>query len=172
MNVNSIISSLKNRYGVSLTKNSNTQFTVAYKTPNGKRSYIIVEHDYDNGTSKLSNGYSDPSHRGRGVGTALRAVATWILHLAGYKNIKHQGINKEKLTGPNQYPISTVIVRKHIGFKRYRRNEPSVPSNTYARKGSPRGNVGYNSKWNPNKRSVMKLKRTVRKSTIKLKKHR
>lgn len=170
MNLNTAIKWARSRYGVNINRNSDGIFTVAYKTPNGKRSYITVYFDDYEGTSSLANGYSDPGHRGQGIGTALRAVATWILYLSGYKNINHQGVNKEGLVGANQFPISTRLVRKHLGFKRNRENEPNKPSNQYSHKGSPQGEYGYSSKWKPNRRSVMTLKRTVRKSTGKLKK--
>lgn len=170
MNLNSAIIWARNRYGVNVSKNSNAQFTVAYKTPDGKRSYIEVKHNASAMTGNLASGYSNPFHRGQGIGTALRAVATWILYLSGYRTIKHQGVNQSNLVGPNEYPITTRLVRKHLGFKRYRKNEPNKPSNEYSHKGSPRGELGYNSRWTPNKLSVMRLKRTVRKSVHKLKK--
>ena len=172
MNLNKAITWARQTYGVNVNKNSNSNFTVAFKTSNGARSYIKVLHNSDNMSGNLSNGFSDPRHRGMGVGTALRALATWILYIAGYHSIKHQGVNKENLVGPNQYPVSTKLVRKHLGFKRYRRNEPNQPSNTYSHKGSPGGEFGYNSKWSPNRNAVLILKRTVRKSVPKLRKFR
>jgi hypothetical protein len=172
MNLNTAIIWARKTYGVNVNKNSNSNFTVAFKTSNGARSYIKVTHDPEKMNGKLANGFSDPGHRGMGVGTALRALATWILYIAGYHSIKHQGVNKESLVGPNQYPVSTKLVRKHIGFKRYRRNEPNEPSNNYSHKGSPSGEFGYNSKWTPNRRAVLTLKKTVRKSVPKLRKFR
>lgn len=170
MNLNQAITWARGRYGVNVNKTSNTELVVAYKTPNGKRSFIVAKHDPVTLIGKLTNGYSDPAHRGQGVGTALRAVATWILYLAGYEKIKHQGVNREGLVGPNEYPISTRIMRKHLGFKRYRRNEPAEPSNSYSHKGSPSGEYGYNSVWRVANKSVRKLKTAVRKSVTKLKK--
>lgn len=170
MSLNWAMNWAKTRYGVNVRKNSNTQFTVAYRTPNGKESYITAKHNPETVQATLASGYSDPNHRGQGLGTALRAIATWILYLGGYQTIRHQGVNKEGLVGPNEYPISTKIVRKHLGFRRFRKNEPEKPSNQYSHKGSPSGEFGYNSKWVPNRRSVMTLKKTVRKSTLKLKK--
>jgi len=151
--------------GIRVFSDGPRRFRVSYSKNTPIPSYISVVHKPDKLTAKLNSGFTHPKHRGKGLGTLLRAIAMRLLYLAGYKRVKHQGVNIEHLVGPNQYPISTSIVRKHLGFKPGNINEPNEPNNIYARTHSPRGPTGYNSTWKrKNRSSVLKLKRTIAKA--------
>mgnify|MGYP003336165679 CR=1 FL=1 len=117
--MNNAIRNLKSRLepiGIHIQKFPNDEFVVAY-IANGKGSYIKVSMHPAAKTAVLSSGATHENHRQKGVGTALRALAMYILHAGGYRRVHHLGINGESLAPPGAPPYSTHLVRKYLGFK-------------------------------------------------------
>jgi len=119
--------------GVRVKKYGPDSFSVEY----GNSTHIRVTTRPDLLTGNLSGGGTQPNNRNKGIATALRTFATAILRNAGFVKVRHQGIflsntNTNKTGG---VPITTHIVRKHLGFRRV--------------KGS-NANRTYRSVWTPN----------------------
>ena len=137
--------------GVSVNKyTSPNYFDVMYGN-----SIIIVETRPHKLSATLANGSTHPNNRGKGIATMLRTFATAILRNAGFVKIRHQGAffsntNKNKTGG---LPITTHIVRKHLGF------HPVRGSNA---------NGNYRSVWRPNNIGKKKLKRSEKLSRNRL----
>ena len=137
--------------GVSVNKyTSPNYFDVTYGN-----SLIIVETRPHKLSATLANGSTHPNNRGQGIATMLRTFATAILRNAGFVKIRHQGAffsnTNEKKTGG--LPITTHIVRKHLGF------HPVRGSNA---------NGNYRSVWRPNNIGTKKLKRSEKLSRNRL----
>ena len=137
--------------GVSVRKyTSPNYFDVTYGN-----SLIIVETRPHKLSATLANGYTHQNNRGKGIATMLRTFATAILRNAGFVKIRHQGAffsntNKNKTGG---LPITTHIVRKHLGF------HPVRGSNA---------NGNYRSVWRPNNIGKKRLKRSEKLSRNRL----
>ena len=137
--------------GVSVNKyTSPNYFDVTYGN-----SLIIVETRPHKLSATLANGYTHQNNRGKGIATMLRTFATAILRNAGFVKIRHQGVffsntNKNKTGG---LPITTHIVRKHLGF------HPVRGSNA---------NGNYRSVWRPNNIGKKRLKRSEKLSRNRL----
>lgn len=137
--------------GVSVNKyTSPNYFDVTYGN-----SLIIVETRPHKLSATLANGYTHQNNRGKGIATMLRTFATAILRNAGFVKIRHQGAffsntNKNKTGG---LPITTHIVRKHLGF------HPVRGSNA---------NGNYRSVWRPNNIGKKRLKRSEKLSRNRL----
>ena len=137
--------------GVSVNKyTSPNYFDVTYGN-----SLIIVETRPDLLSANLANGTTHPNNRGKGIATMLRTFATAILRNAGFVKIRHQGAffsntNENKTGG---LPITTHIVRKHLGFR------PVKGSNN---------NGNYRSVWRPNNKRKKKLERAEKMSKNRL----
>jgi len=161
MNINKALGTIRfTPLGIHTKKTASDEFIIAY-IANGKGSYIKVSHVPQTRTAYLAKGYTDPSHRRLGIATALRAYAMWVLYLSGYKTVHHWGVNVENLVNPSKnYPISTSIVRKHLGFvKPNRTKEPNKPRKNY---------LVYNSVWTPSANALRKLTGTISNSIKKL----
>ena len=164
MNLNTALRAYNSRLsplGIHTKKLANGAFMVGY-VGNGKGSYIIVGHEPNKRTARLAKGYSDPAHRGLRIGTALRAYATWILYMSGYQKVTHAGVNKENQTNQSKnYPITTSLVRKHLGYSKLNEaghpKEPNTPKFTH---------MFYRSVWTP---TPAKLKAVMRTMTLSLK---
>ena len=118
-------------------------------------SHIFVETNPRLLSANLSSGNTHPNNRGKGIATMLRTFATAILRNAGFVKIRHQGAffsntNKNKTGG---LPITTHIVRKHLGF------HPVRGSNA---------NGNYRSVWRPNNLGKKRLKRSEKLSRNRL----
>jgi hypothetical protein len=137
--------------------NRRPEFTVSYKTRanNGTniRSYIGVKYNKANKTAELTHGRTHNKHQKKYIGSALRAIATWMLYKSKYKLIKHSGSNIEFMVKePNKnYPYSTRIVRK-MG---YAPNTPNKPSGKTAI---------YYSFWRPTPAAIANLERAMLKA--------
>ena len=138
--------------GVRVEKNGLDGFYVTY----GK-SNIRVETRPDLLTGNLSGGGTHPNNRNKGVATALRTFATAILRNAGFLKVRHQGVflSNTNRSRTGDLPITTHIVRKHLGF---------VPV-----KGS-NANGNYRSVWRPNRapKKLQNAEQTVRNRLVKL----
>ena len=137
--------------GVSVNKyTSPNYFDVMYGN-----SLIIVETNPRLLSANLSSGNTHPNNRGKGIAKMLRTFATAILRNAGFVKIRHQGAffsnTNEKKTGG--LPITTHIVRKHLGF------HPVRGSNA---------NGNYRSVWRPNNIGKKRLKRSEKMSKNRL----
>jgi hypothetical protein len=118
--MNNAIRNLKPRLepiGIHIQKLPNDEFYVAY-IANGKGSYILVSMHPAAKKATLSSGETNKLHRQKGVATALRALAMYILHAGGYRQVYHLGINGESLAPSGAPPYSTHLVRKYLGFKK------------------------------------------------------
>lgn len=156
MNMNSAIRAFNNEMvplGVHSQKINNKQFIVAL-IANGKGSYIKVFHEPSNRTATLATGFTDPAHRGKGVGAALRAQAMRILYTSGYKKVTHLGLNIENIA-PGNYPVSTKIVRGRLGFK-INPNRPHEPVNA-----PKKGHGFYYSVWTPSTNTIRQLANAI-----------
>lgn len=126
--------------GVKVNKYANPNyFSVKYGNSN-----IFVETRPSQLSANLTNGGTHPNNRGKGIATMLRTFATAILRNAGFVKIRHQGAffsntNTNKTGG---LPITTHIVRKHLGFR------PVSGTNS---------NRTYVSVWRPNNKRKKKL---------------
>lgn len=166
MNLNTALRVYNSRLspvGIHTKKLPDGSFMVGY-VGNGKGSYIIIGHEPNNRTARLAKGYSDPAHRGLRIGTALRAYALWILYMSGYQKVIHAGVNKENLTNQSKnYPITTHIVRKHLGFERH--NETGFPKEPNTPKSS---HIFYRSTWTPTPAKLKVVMRTMTNSLKRL----
>lgn len=95
-----------------------------------KLTYLINDKNAGNATIKVlvkngdvyfAGGRTNKDFRGRGVGTALRALLTKAALKAGYKKIMHTGVNMEhrskfRPVGNKNIATSTWIVTKELGF--------------------------------------------------------
>jgi len=132
--------------GIHIQKLPNDEFYVAY-VANGKGSYILVSMNPKTKQATLTRGGSNVAHRGQGVATALRAIAIYILHAGGYQRVHHLGINSNNLVPWGNDPISTRIVRKHLGFVKTKNN-----------------NIFFHSNWTPTPNTLKLLGSTMAKS--------
>jgi len=160
MNLNTALRAYNSKLspvGIHAKKLRNGEFILGY-VGNGKGSYIIVGHNSKTRVARLAKGYSHPNHRGLRIGTALRAYALWILYMTGYQKVVHAGINKEYQTNESKnFPISTHIVRKHLGFEKH--NEPGHPKEP----NTPKANhLFYRSAWTPTPAKLKAVMKTMR----------
>jgi GNAT superfamily N-acetyltransferase len=126
--------------GLSVVKNGTNGFIIKYQNGN-KMSYIGVNTRPNTLTANLARGETHPNNRGKGIATALRTFATALLRNAGYVKVTHQGVNFEKRNNTSRrktrnVPITTHIVREHIGFRPSTKNNSNfrsywVPSGRY-----------------------------------------
>lgn len=117
--------------GLRVIKYGTNGFKIYYKGNN--RSFIHVTTRPNLLTAKLAHGETHPNNRGKGIATAVRTFATALLHNAGYVKVRHQGVNfqnrnnaSRKKTG--KLPITTYLVRKHIGFRQSKMNNSNFLS--------------------------------------------
>jgi hypothetical protein len=106
--------------GLRVIKYGTNGFRIYYKGNN--RSFIEVNTRPNLLTANLARGETHPNNRGKGIATAVRTFATALLHNAGYREIKHHGVNFENRNNTSRQktgnvPITTHIVRKYLGFK-------------------------------------------------------
>ena len=106
--------------GLRVIKYGTNGFKIYYKGNN--RSFIQVNTRPNLLTANLASGRTHPNNRGKGIATAVRTFATALLRNAGYREIKHQGVNFENRNNTSRQktgnvPITTYIVRKYLGFK-------------------------------------------------------
>jgi hypothetical protein len=106
--------------GLRVIKYGTNGFRIYYKGNN--RSFIEVNTRPNLLTANLARGETHPNNRGKGIATAVRTFATALLHNAGYREIKHHGVNFENRNNTSRQktgnvPITTYIVRKYLGFK-------------------------------------------------------
>jgi hypothetical protein len=106
-------------------------FNIVYGNGNRKSNIRVSTNPYKM-KANLYGGGTHPNNRGKGVGLALRTFATALLRNAGYRTVKHQGINMQNRNNASRkktgnLPISTHIVRKHLGFIPFR-NAPNYIS--------------------------------------------
>ena len=153
MNVNRLLPQY-NQYlqplNMHVRKYGPNHFNIAY-VKNGRRSYISVRHDPQTKQASLATGATNKQNEGKGIGTALRAIATFILYQAGYQVISHTGIKVgiNMFKSPNKYPNSTRIVRR-MGYAPNAPNAPSANKNEY---------MSY---WRPTPQSIRNLQNTLR----------
>lgn len=156
--MNNAIRSLNSRLGpigVHIQKVPNDEFYVAY-IANGKASYIRVALNPAAKQATLSSGASNKAHREKGVATALRAIAMFLLHSGGYQRVHHLGINANNLVPWGNEPISTRIVRKSLGFKK---SATSKENNNQ---------IFFHSNWTPTANALRLLGNTMSKSYVKM----
>jgi hypothetical protein len=84
----------------------------------GSAMFVVLRR---NGDVYFSEGHTNKDFRGRGVGTALRALMTKAALKSGYKKVIHGGVNKENRSkfrpgGNKNIATSTWIVTKRLGF--------------------------------------------------------
>ena len=96
-------------------------FEVIYGNGN-QRSNIRVNTNPYTLSANLIGGGTYENNRGKGIGLALRTFATSVLRNAGFVKVKHQGVtvqnrNNASRAKTGNVPISTHIVRKHLGFR-------------------------------------------------------
>jgi hypothetical protein len=108
--------------GLRVFKEGANGFNIVYENGNRKSNIRVVGNPYYL-SANLFGGGTHPNNRGKGVGLALRTFATALLRNAGYRTVRHQGVtlqnrNNASLNKTGHLPISTHIVRKHLGFRR------------------------------------------------------
>ena len=140
--------------GVRVIKQGPNAFNVEYG--NGNRiSAIRVSTNPYYLSGNLTSGETHTNNRGKGIGLALRTFAVAVLRNAGFVKVRHQGVtfqnrNNESRKKTGHLPISTHIVRKHLGFR-------------------PVGNAeNHRSIWRGNSQRLAKLKTAERVSRNKL----
>lgn len=141
--MNNAIRSLNSRLtpiGIHIQKLPDDEFYVAY-IANGKGSYIKVTTHPAAKKAILSSGETNKLHRQKGVATALRALAMYILHAGGYRHVYHLGINGESLAPEGAPPYSTHLVRKHLGFKKSATSKENINEMFYYSNWEPTANA-------------------------------
>jgi hypothetical protein len=98
------------------------RFNIEYGNGN-RKSIIGVDVNPYLLSANLARGHTHPNNREKGIALALRTFATVLLRNAGYVKIRHQGVNFQNRNNASRaktgsLPISTHIVRKHLGFTR------------------------------------------------------
>ena len=140
--------------GLRVIKEGPNGFNIVYGNGNRKSNIRVIGNPYYL-SANLFGGGTHPNNRGKGVGLALRTFATALLRNAGFVKVRHQGVtfqnrNNESRKKTGHLPISTHIVRKHLGFR-------------------PVGNAeNHRSIWRGNSQRLAKLKTAERVSRNKL----
>ena len=108
--------------GLRVIKQGPNAFNIVYGNGNRTSNIRVVGNPYYL-SANLSGGGTHPNNRGKGIGLALRTFAVAVLRNAGYVKVTHQGITMQNRNNASRkktgnLPISTHIVRKHLGFAR------------------------------------------------------
>lgn len=108
--------------GYNANLNQNTKSFTAKYVVNGKNAgNATITVLAGNGDVYFAGGQTNKDFRGRGIGSALRAVLTKAALKAGYNKVVHSGVNKEHRSkfrpgGDKNTATSTWIVTKQLGF--------------------------------------------------------
>ena len=108
--------------GLRVIKHGPNMFNIVYGNGNRKSNIRVAANPYKL-SANLYGGGTHPNNRGKGIGLALRAFAVAVLRNAGFVKVTHQGITMQNRNNASRkktgnLPISTHIVRKHLGFAR------------------------------------------------------
>ena len=117
--------------GLRVIKHGPNMFNIVYGNGNRKSNIRVITRP-DLLSANLYGGGTHPNNRGKGIGLALRTFATALLRNAGFVKVTHQGITMQNRNNASRkktgnLPISTHIVRKHLGFIPFR-NAPNYIS--------------------------------------------